>query len=100
MIAKARGSDQALFNNAAQAGTTASTGIRCARAATGPSGELLRMIDDAFGSLDELKKQLAERGAGHFASGWVWLAEQGRQAVDRGNPRRRHAGRQDGATRC
>ena len=33
------------------------------------------MIDDAFGSVDDLKKQLKERGAGHFASGWVWLAE-------------------------
>jgi Fe-Mn family superoxide dismutase len=32
------------------------------------------MIDKAFGSTDELKKKLAERGAGHFASGWVWLA--------------------------
>ena len=24
--------------------------------------------------IDELKKKLADRGAGHFASGWVWLA--------------------------
>ena len=35
------------------------------------------MIDDSFGSLDDLKSKLKERGAGHFASGWVWLAEKG-----------------------
>src|SRR5690606_2784931 len=39
--------------------------------------DLAAKIDEAFGSLDELNKQLAERGAGHFASGWVWLAEKG-----------------------
>ena len=33
------------------------------------------MIGDAFGSVEELKAKLQERGAGHFASGWVWLAE-------------------------
>ena len=33
------------------------------------------MIDEAFGSVDGLKKALADRGAAHFASGWVWLAE-------------------------
>ena len=40
-----------------------------------PSDELAAKIDDVFGSLDGLKDQLKSRGAGHFASGWVWLAE-------------------------
>ena len=44
---------------------------------TGASDELKSMIDDAFGSADGLKEKLAERGAGHFASGWVWLAVKG-----------------------
>ena len=44
-----------------------------------PSAELSQMIDADFGSLDDLKARLAERGAGHFASGWVWLAEKGGQ---------------------
>jgi len=44
---------------------------------TGASDELKSMIDDAFGSTDGLKEKLAERGAGHFASGWVWLAVKG-----------------------
>jgi Fe-Mn family superoxide dismutase len=33
------------------------------------------MINDAFGSVDEFKDQIKARGLGHFASGWVWLAE-------------------------
>ncbi len=32
------------------------------------------MIGDVFGSVDGVKEELAERGAGHFASGWVWRA--------------------------
>ena len=43
--------------------------------ATAPSADLAAKIDAAFGSMDELKAQLKARGAGHFASGWVWLAE-------------------------
>ena len=39
--------------------------------------DLADRIDESFGSLDALGKQLAERGAGHFASGWVWLAAKG-----------------------
>jgi Fe-Mn family superoxide dismutase len=35
------------------------------------------MNDAAFGTQDELKTNLGARGAGHFASGWVWLADKG-----------------------
>src|SRR5690606_3773378 len=42
-----------------------------------PSGDLAAKIDEAFGSLDAFNAKLAERGVGHFASGWVWLAEKG-----------------------
>jgi Fe-Mn family superoxide dismutase len=38
-----------------------------------PTGELAAAIDSAFGSLDELKKQMATAGAGRFGSGWAWL---------------------------
>ena len=77
VIAKARGSNQGLFNNAAQSWNHGFYWLSLTPNATSPSGDLAAKIDEAFGSLDELNKQLAERGAGHFASGWVWLAEKG-----------------------
>lgn len=77
VVSKARGSDQGLFNNAAQSwnhgfywkSLTAETAV--------PTGDLAAKIDEAFGSFDGLKEKLAAAGAGHFASGWVWLAEKG-----------------------
>ena len=77
VIVAARGSNQGLFNNSAQSWNHAFYWHSMAAESTAPSDELKAMIDDAFGSMDELKKQLADRGAGHFASGWVWLAEKG-----------------------
>jgi len=38
-----------------------------------PEGELAQAIDAAFGSFDELKKQLQDAGAKRFGSGWSWL---------------------------
>ena len=75
VIAKARGSKQELFNNAAQAWNHGFYWHSLSPTAIDPSGELAVKIDAAFGSLDELNKQLAERGTAHFASGWVWLAD-------------------------
>ncbi len=75
VIAKARGDNQGLFNNAAQAWNHGFYWHSLSPAAIDPSGDLATKIDEAFGSLDALNKQLAERGTGHFASGWVWLAE-------------------------
>jgi Fe-Mn family superoxide dismutase len=77
VIAKARGSNKALFDNAAQAWNHGFYWHSLSPAAIDPSGDVATKIDEAFGSFDDLKKQLAERGAGHFASGWVWLAEKG-----------------------
>ena len=74
VIGAARGSNAGLFNNSAQSWNHGFYWHSMASDETGASDELKSMIDDAFGSIDGLKKQLAERGAGHFASGWVWLA--------------------------
>jgi Fe-Mn family superoxide dismutase len=38
-----------------------------------PSGELGDAINSAFGSFDELKKQLTDAGVNRFGSGWSWL---------------------------
>ncbi|MBV7259503.1 superoxide dismutase [Erythrobacter crassostreae] len=75
IVAAARGSNQGLFNNAAQSWNHAFYWHSMAAEESAPSDDLKAKIDAAFGSVDELKKQLKDRGAGHFASGWVWLAE-------------------------
>ena len=77
VIAAARGSNAGLFNNSAQSWNHGFYWHSMAADETGASDELKSMIEDAFGSTDGLKEKLAERGAGHFASGWVWLAVKG-----------------------
>ena len=77
VIARARGTDQALFNNAAQSWNHGFYWHSLSPEAQQPSGELAARIDATFGSIEALKAKLADRGAGHFASGWVWLAEKG-----------------------
>ncbi len=75
IIAAARGNNQGLFNNSAQTWNHGFYWHSLAPAATDPSADLAAKIDEAFGSMDALKQKLKDRGAGHFASGWVWLAE-------------------------
>jgi Fe-Mn family superoxide dismutase len=83
IIAAARGTNQALFNNAAQTWNHAFYWASMAPESTPPSAELAAKIDEAFGSLENFKQQLKDRGAGHFASGWVWLAEKdGRLSIE------------------
>lgn len=75
VIVASRGSNAGLFNNSAQSWNHGFYWHSLAPSTSGPSGDLAAKIDEAFGSLDELKTRLKDRGAGHFASGWVWLAE-------------------------
>ncbi|QDH32980.1 superoxide dismutase [Porphyrobacter sp. YT40] len=77
VIAAARGSNQGLFNNSAQTWNHGFYWHSMAAETTAPSDDLVAKINDAFGSVDDLKAKLKDRGAGHFASGWVWLAEKG-----------------------
>jgi Fe-Mn family superoxide dismutase len=42
-----------------------------------PSGDLGAAIDDAFGSVDELKKAVNDGGVKRFGSGWTWLVWDG-----------------------
>ena len=77
VIGAARGSDQGLFNNSAQSWNHGFYWHSMAESETSPSDELKSMIESSFGSVDDLKSKLKDRGAGHFASGWVWLAEKG-----------------------
>ncbi len=75
IIAASRGSNAGLFNNSAQVWNHGFFWHSLTPTSTGPSGELASKIEECFGSLGELKDQLKSKGAGHFASGWVWLAE-------------------------
>jgi len=77
VIARARGNDQGLFNNAAQAWNHGFYWHSLAPNPGRPEGELLTAIETAFGSVEGLEKELAKRGTGHFSNGWVWLASKG-----------------------
>ena len=39
----------------------------------GPSGDLAKAIDEAFGSLDALKQKMNTAGTTRFGRGWAWL---------------------------
>jgi Fe-Mn family superoxide dismutase len=77
VIAGSRGSDKGLFNNSGQTWNHGFYWHSLSPEKQTPEGDLAAKIDAAFGSFDELKTKLGERGAGHFASGWVWLADKG-----------------------
>lgn len=63
-----------LFDNAAQAWNHAFFWRSMAPGpGAPPADDLAAAIDRAFGGLDGLKNAFVEEGAGHFASGWVWL---------------------------
>ncbi|MEM9501375.1 MAG: superoxide dismutase [Pseudomonadota bacterium] len=81
IVSAARDSNAGLFNNAAQSWNHAFYWHSMAAEETAPSEELKAKIDAAFGSVEELKEQLKARGAGHFASGWLWLAEKGGKLI-------------------
>lgn len=42
-----------------------------------PAGKLAQAIDQAFGSLEEMKKKLNTAATSLFGSGWAWLAQDG-----------------------
>jgi Fe-Mn family superoxide dismutase len=77
VISKTRGKSAGLFNNAAQVWNHGFYWHSLWPEVGAPSGDLAEKIAGSFGSLEGLKKTLSSAGAGHFASGWVWLVEQG-----------------------
>ncbi len=69
--------DKGLFNNAAQIWNHTFFWNCLAPAGQKPSGKLASLIEESFGSTDELLKKLAAEAVGHFASGWAWLVLDG-----------------------
>jgi Fe-Mn family superoxide dismutase len=71
-----------LFNNAAQSWNHAFFWQSLTPdAQAGPSGDLKSAIEKAFGSLDAFTEEAKTKGAGHFASGWLWLVSHQNGAV-------------------
>lgn len=83
IIPAARSDDRALFNNAAQSWNHGFYWASLGPRRTTPDRALAEAITRDFGGLGALAHELAQRGAGHFASGWVWLASRdGRLSVE------------------
>ncbi|MFM5955481.1 MAG: superoxide dismutase [Novosphingobium sp.] len=75
IVAAARKSaNQPLFNNAAQAWNHAFYWHSMTPRPGQPAGRLEAAIKAAFGDLASLRSEFVKQGAGHFASGWLWLA--------------------------
>jgi Fe-Mn family superoxide dismutase len=69
-----------LFNNAAQVWnhTFYWNGLRASGSGGGkPAGKVGQMIDAAFGSYDNFKKELSATSVSQFGSGWGWLVLDG-----------------------
>ena len=79
--ARERG-DAGLFNNSAQIWNH-SFYWQCLAPPDGqrPTGQLAEMIDESFGSTDQMLAALKEEATGHFSNGWAWLV------LDRGDVR-------------
>ena len=73
-----RSGNQKLFNNSAQLWNH-SFFWQCLAPPDGqkPTGQLAELIDDAFGSTDEMLAKLKEEAVEHFSNGWAWLVLEG-----------------------
>jgi len=65
-----------VFNNAAQAWNhTFFWHCMSPNGGGKPTGKLLEAIERDFGGFDEFKKELSDKAAALFGSGWAWLAK-------------------------
>ncbi|WP_340645024.1 superoxide dismutase [Phenylobacterium sp.] len=79
VVRDAFGDDKArkLFNSAAQAWNHTFFWTAMSTRRQTLDGALLQSVARDFGGLDALKAAFVKEGAGHFGSGWVWLAAEG-----------------------
>ncbi|MEM6850461.1 MAG: superoxide dismutase [Pseudomonadota bacterium] len=71
-------SDGGVFNNAAQVWNHTFYWNSMKPGGGGaPTGDVAKLIDDAFGGYDGFKEAFATAGAGQFGSGWAWLVAKG-----------------------
>ena len=74
--AKAEG-DASLFNNAAQIWNHSFFWQCLSPEGQKPTGRLLALIEQEFGSTDAMLEAFKAEAVGHFASGWAWLILKG-----------------------
>ena len=46
-----------------------------------PAGEMLKKIEESFGSYAEFRQEFTAAAVGEFASGWAWLIQEGDRLV-------------------
>lgn len=79
-----KASEGPLFNNAAQVWNHTFYWNGLKSGVTGPEGALADAIKRDFGSVDALKKALADAAVSQFGSGWAWLVlENGKLKVSK-----------------
>ena len=77
VVRAAAGSQQKLYNNAAQTWNHAFF-WDCMTPGGAQAGDGLReAADRAFGGWDQLRARFVAEGADHFASGWAWIVARG-----------------------
>ncbi|WP_066796187.1 superoxide dismutase [Sphingomonas soli] len=69
--------DKALFNNSAQIWNHTFYWHSLSPKKQTPSGKLAELIEESFGTTEELVKQLVAESVGHFSNGWGWLVLDG-----------------------
>jgi Fe-Mn family superoxide dismutase len=76
ILATAGKADKAgIFNNAAQTWNHTFFWNSLSPTPQEPSGAVLALINQAFGSLDKFKEEFKKAGATQFGSGWAWLIQ-------------------------
>lgn len=73
VIKQSRGSNQKIFNLAAQHFNHSFFWSCLSPEVQIPSGELAGALERDFGSFEQFKNQFTDVAAAHFGSGWAWL---------------------------
>ena len=78
IIQAANGTDQGLFNNAAQVWNHTFYWKSMKPGGGGaPTGDIASAIDKTFGGYDGFKEAFSSAGGSQFGSGWAWLVANG-----------------------
>jgi len=65
--------DVPVFNNAAQVYNHTFYWHSMTPTYKAPSGRMMKLIEQCFGSFENFAKEFVKNGVGQFGSGWIWL---------------------------